>query len=177
MRHPKRWQDVEELLAAGISVWTTLNVQHLESLNDVISQITNVAVKETLPDTVLERANEIELIDLTPDKLIERLAAGKVYLPAQAERALAHFFQKGNLVALRELSLRQAASRVQQDVDMARQERSAVAPWLTSERLLVCVGPSPTNVQIIRDEAARTIARRRVVSRCRGYRHRGSPLR
>ena len=95
MRHPKRWQDVEELLAAGISVWTTLNVQHLESLNDVISQITNVAVKETLPDTVLERANEIELIDMTPDKLIERLAAGKVYLPAQAERALAAFFSEG----------------------------------------------------------------------------------
>ncbi len=94
MRHPKRWQDVEELLAAGISVWTTLNVQHIESLNDVISQITNVAVKETLPDTVLERAHEIELIDLTPDKLIERLAAGKVYLPAQAERPLRTFFKR-----------------------------------------------------------------------------------
>ena len=143
MRHPKRWQDVEELLAAGIDVWTTLNVQHIESLNDVIAQITGVAVKETLPDTVLERADEIELIDITPDKLMERLAAGKVYIPAQAERALKNFFQKGNLVALRELSLRQAASRVQQDVEIARQERAAVAPWLTSERLLVCVGPEP----------------------------------
>ena len=141
MRHPKRWQDVEELLAAGINVWTTLNVQHIESLNDVIAQITGVAVKETLPDTVLERADEIELIDITPDKLMDRLAAGKVYIPAQAERALKNFFQKGNLVALRELSLRQAASRVQRDVELARLERAAVAPWLTSERLLVCVGP------------------------------------
>jgi two-component system sensor histidine kinase KdpD len=93
MRHPKRWQDVEELLAAGISVWTTLNVQHIESLNDVISQITGVAVKETLPDTVLERADDIELADITPDKLVERLSAGKVYVPAQAERALKNFFQ------------------------------------------------------------------------------------
>jgi len=150
MRHPKRWQDVEELLAAGINAWTTLNVQHIESLNDVIAQITGVAVKETLPDSVLERADEIELIDITPDKLMERLVAGKVYIPTQAERALKNFFQKGNLVALRELSLRQAASRVQQDVDLARQERAAAAPWLTSERLLVCVGPSPTNARIIR---------------------------
>jgi two-component system sensor histidine kinase KdpD len=150
MRHPKRWQDVEELLAAGVNVWTTLNVQHIESLNDVISQITGVAVKETLPDTVLERADEIELIDITPDKLMERLTAGKVYVPAQAERALKNFFQKGNLVALRELSLRQAASRVHQDVDIARQERASVAPWMTSERVLVCVGPSPTNARIVR---------------------------
>ena len=150
MRHPKRWQDVEELLAAGIDVWTTLNVQHIESLNDVIAQITGVVVRETLPDAVLERADEIELIDITPDELMERLAAGKVYIPAQAERALKNFFQKGNLVALRELSLRQAASRVQRDVEVARQERAAVAPWLTSERLLVCVGPSPTNARIMR---------------------------
>jgi two-component system, OmpR family, sensor histidine kinase KdpD len=157
MRHPKRWQDVEELLAAGINVWTTLNVQHVESLNDVIAQITGVAVKETLPDTVLERADEIELIDVTPAKLMERLAAGKIYIPAQAERALQHFFQKGNLVALRELSLRQAASRVQQDVEIARQERAAAAPWLTSERLLVCVGPSPTNARIVR--ATKRLAR------------------
>jgi two-component system sensor histidine kinase KdpD len=150
MRHPKRWQDVEELLAAGINVWTTLNVQHIESLNDVIAQITGVAVKETLPDTVLEGADEIELIDITPEKLMERLTAGKVYLPAQAERALKNFFQKGNLAALRELSLRQAASRVQQDVELARQQRSVAAPWLTSDRVLVCVGPSPSNARIVR---------------------------
>ena len=157
LRHPKRWHDVEELLAAGIDVWTTLNVQHIESLNDVIAQITGVAVKETLPDTVLERADEIELIDITPDKLMERLAAGKVYIPAQAERALKNFFQKGNLVALRELSLRQTASRVQQDVESARLERSAAAPWVTSERLLVCVGPSPTSARIVR--ATKRLAR------------------
>jgi two-component system, OmpR family, sensor histidine kinase KdpD len=157
MRHPKRWQDVEELLAAGISVWTTLNVQHIESLNDVIAQITGVAVKETLPDTVLEGADEIELADITPDKLMERLVLGKVYVPAQAERALKNFFQRSNLVALRELSLRQAASRVQQDVEIARQERAGVAPWLTSERVLVCVGPSPTSARIVR--ATKRLAR------------------
>ena len=157
MRHPKRWQDVEELLAAGISVWTTLNVQHVESLNDVIAQITGVAVKETLPDTVLERADDIELADITPDMLMERLSAGKVYLPAQAERALKNFFQKGNLVALRELSLRQVASRVQQDVEEARQERAAVEPWLTSDRILVCVGPSPSSSRIVR--ATKRLAR------------------
>jgi two-component system sensor histidine kinase KdpD len=156
-RHPKRWHDIEELLAAGIDVWTTLNVQHIESLNDVIAQITGVAVKETLPDTVLERADEIELIDITPDTLMERLSAGKVYIPAQAERALKNFFQKSNLVALRELSLRQTASRVQQDVELARQERAAATPWLTSERLLVCVGPSPTNARIVR--ATKRLAR------------------
>ncbi len=150
MRHPKRWQDVEELLAAGINVWTTLNVQHVESLNDVIAQITGVAVKETLPDTIVEQADEIGLVDITPDDLMARLAAGKVYIPAQAEQALKNFFQKSNLVALRELSLRQAANRVQRDVELARQEREAAAPWLTSERLLVCVGPSPTSARIVR---------------------------
>jgi two-component system sensor histidine kinase KdpD len=149
-RHPKRWQDVEELLDAGIDVWTTLNVQHIESINDVIAQITGVTVKETLPDTVLERTDQIELVDITPEKLLERLAAGKVYIPSQAERALQSFFQKGNLVALRELSLRQAASRLQRDVEVARQERAAQVPWSTSERLLVCVGPSPTSARIVR---------------------------
>src|SRR6516162_2625391 len=97
LRHAKRWQDIEELLAAGIDVYTTLNVQHLESLNDVIAQISGVVIRETLPDAVLEKADEIELIDLTPEELIERLQAGKVYFPQQAERALQHFFQKGNL--------------------------------------------------------------------------------
>ena len=148
--HAKRWQDVEELLEAGIDVWTTLNVQHIESLNDVIAQITGVVVRETLPDAVLERADEIELIDLTPDELALRLRAGKVYLPAQAERALGSFFQKGNLVALRELSLRQAAQRLHQDVEAARHARSEEAPWATTERLLVCVGPSPSSAKIIR---------------------------
>jgi two-component system sensor histidine kinase KdpD len=149
-RHAKRWQDVEELLQAGINVWTTLNVQHVESLNDVIAQITSVVVRETLPDAVLEKADEIELIDITPAELLERLQEGKVYVPKQAERALQHFFQKTNLVALRELSLRQAAMRLQRDVEAARHERSARAPWATAERVLVCVGPSPTSAQIIR---------------------------
>ena len=149
-RHAKRWQDVEELLEAGIDVYTTLNVQHVESLNDVIAQITGVVVRETLPDSVLERADDIELVDLTPEELIERLKEGKVYVPPQAERALSYFFQKANLVALRELSLRQVAQRLSKDVEAARQERAAQAPWATNERLLVCVGPSPTSAKLIR---------------------------
>ncbi len=150
LRHTKRWQDVEELLDAGIDVYTTLNVQHVESLNDVIAQITGVVVQETLPDAVLERADEIELIDLTPEELIERLSVGKVYLAPQAERALKSFFQKSNLVALRELSLRQAADRLRHDVDAARQDKAATTPWATNERLLVCVGPSPTTARLLR---------------------------
>jgi two-component system sensor histidine kinase KdpD len=149
-RHAKRWQDVIELLDAGINVWTTLNVQHIESLNDVISQITGVVVRETLPDAVLEQADEIELVDLTPEELLERFKAGKVYVLRQVDLALQGFFQKGNLVALRELSLRQAASRLQRDVEAARNERSNTAPWLTAERLLVCVGPSPSSARIVR---------------------------
>jgi two-component system sensor histidine kinase KdpD len=149
-RHAKRWQDVDELLQAGINVWTTLNVQHVESINDVIAQITGVVVRETLPDAVFEKADEIELVDITPEELLERLHAGKVYIPRQAERALQHFFQKTNLVALRELSLRQAAMRLQRDVEAARHERAARVPWATTERVLVCVGPSPTSAKIIR---------------------------
>lgn len=150
LRHAKRWQDVEELRAAGIDVWTTLNVQHVESLNDVIAQITGVAVRETLPDAVLERADDIELVDLTPEELMERLQEGKVYVPQQAERALRSFFQKSNLVALRELTLRQAAQRVGRDVQAARRERASAVPWATSERLLVCVGPSPSSAKLLR---------------------------
>jgi two-component system sensor histidine kinase KdpD len=149
-RHAKRWKDIEELLDAGITVWTTLNVQHIESLNDVIAQITNVIVRETLPDAILERADEIELVDVTPEELLDRLQAGKVYLPTQAERALNNFFHRGNLIALRELSLRQAATRLHRDVDAARHDRAATGPWATAERLLVCVGPSPSSAKIIR---------------------------
>lgn len=149
-RHAKRWQDVVELLDAGIDVWTTLNVQHLESLNDVISQITGIAVRETLPDAVLEQADEIELVDVTPEELLSRFKAGKVYVLRQIDLALQGFFQRGNLVALRELSLRQTADRLQRDVDAARKERNAPAPWLTAERLLVCVGPSPSSARILR---------------------------
>ena len=140
----------------GINVWTTLNVQHIESLNDVIAQITGVAVKETLPDTVLERADEIELIDITPDKLMERLAAGKVYVPAQAERALKNFFQKGNLVALRELSLRQAASRVQQDVESpGRNEPRSRLGSLRSECSYALVLARPTRESFARRSGSR----------------------
>ena len=127
-RHTRRWQDVEELLEAGIDVDTTLNVQHLESLNDVIAQITGVVVRETLPDVVLERADDIELVDLTPEELLERLKAGKVYVPRQAVHALQSSFQKSNLVALRELSLRQVAQRLSLDVEAARNEQAVRDP-------------------------------------------------
>ena len=149
-RHEKRWQDVSELLDAGIDVWTTLNVQHIESLNDVIGQITGVRVRETIPDQVFDAADDLELIDITPEELLDRLNVGKIYLPDQAKRAIQSFFQKANLTALRELSLRQAAHRIHIDVESARREKSVTQPWATAERLLVCVGPSPTTARLIR---------------------------
>ncbi len=149
-RHEKRWQDVEELLEAGINVWTTLNVQHIESLNDVIGQITGVTVRETVPDRAFDLADDLELVDITPEELLLRLKAGKVYVPEQAQRAIQSFFQKSNLTALRELSLRQAARRIHTDVESARREKAAIQPWATAERLLVCVGPSPTTARVIR---------------------------
>ena len=149
-RHAKRWQDVAELLDAGINVWTTLNVQHIESLNNVIGQITGVTVRETVPDRIFEMADELELADLPPEDLLGRLRAGKVYRPEQAERAVQSFFQKPNLVALRELSLRQAARRVHTEVESARRRSAADRPWATADRLLVCVGPSPTTARVIR---------------------------
>ena len=149
-RHEKRWQDVKELLEAGINVWTTLNVQHIESLNDVIGQITGIAVRETVPDQVFDLADDLELIDTTPEELLVRLKAGKVYIPEQAQRAIQSFFQKPNLNALRELSLRQAARRIHTDVESARREKAAIQPWATADRLLVCVGPSPTAARVIR---------------------------
>jgi two-component system sensor histidine kinase KdpD len=148
--HEKRWQDVQELLDAGIDVWTTLNVQHIESLNDVIGQITGVVVRETIPDHVFDAADELELVDITPEELLERLQAGKIYLPEQARHALERFFQRPNLAALRELSLRQAARRVHTDVESARRRAAATEPWATSDRLLVCIGPSPTTARVIR---------------------------
>lgn len=149
-RHAKRWQDVEELLQAGIHVWTTLNVQHIESLNDVIGQVTGIKVRETVPDRVFDSADDLEFVDISPEELLVRLQAGKVYIPQQAERAMQSFFQKGNLTALRELSFRQAARRLQCDVEVARRMRAAIQPWATAERLLVCVGPSPTTARVIR---------------------------
>jgi two-component system sensor histidine kinase KdpD len=149
-RNAKRWQDVTDLLDAGINVWTTLNVQHIESLNDVIGQITGVTVRETVPDRIFEIADDLELVDISPEELLVRLREGKVYLPSEAERALQHFFQKPNLTALRELSMRQAARLVHTEVESARRQQAATAPWATSDRLLVCVGPSPTTQRVIR---------------------------
>ncbi len=149
-RHVKRWQDVVDLLEAGIDVWTTLNVQHVESLADVVQQITGVKVRETVPDAVLERADEIELVDLSPDDLLERLAEGKVYVPDQAARATQHFFQRGNLLALRELALRRTAERVDAEVLAYRRAHGIAAMWPTRERILVCVGASPGSERLIR---------------------------
>ncbi len=155
-RHVKRWQDVLELLDAGVDVWSTLNVQHLESLGDVVQQITGVKVRETVPDAVLDRADEIELIDLPPEALLERLAEGKVYVPAQASRAAENFFQRGNLLALRELALRRTAERVDADVLAYRREHGIVETWPTRERIVVCVGPSPGSERLVR--AAKRVA-------------------
>lgn len=157
-RHAKRWQDIDEVLAAGINVWTTLNVQHIESLNDIIGQITGVVVRETIPDHVFESADELELVDITPDELLERLNGGKIYLPEQAQKALLGFFQRSNLSALREMSLRRAASRVHYDVESERQLRSDAKPWATTERFLVCVGPSPSTARVIRTAKRMAVA-------------------
>jgi two-component system sensor histidine kinase KdpD len=140
-RHPKRWQDAEELLSAGIDVYTTVNVQHLEGLNDIVGQITGIRVRETLPDTVFELADEVALVDLPPDELLQRLKEGKVYLPRQAEHAAENFFRKGNLIALRELALRRTADRVDAQMREYRTDRAIQGVWKAKERLLACVGP------------------------------------
>lgn len=140
-RHPKRWQDVEELLAAGIDVFTSLNVQHLESLNDVVGQITQIRVHETLPDRVFDLADEVTLVDLPAEELLQRLKDGKVYIAEQAERAVRNFFRKGNLIALRELALRRTADRVDAQMREYRADQSIKRVWQAKERLLVCVGP------------------------------------
>ncbi len=155
-RHGKRWQDVQELLHAGISIYTTVNVQHLESLNDIVYQITGVVVRETVPDSFLDEAEEIELIDLPPDDLLQRLKEGKVYVPEQARKAMDHFFRKGNLLALRELALRRTAERVDEQMRRYRNDQGVQAIWPVVERILVCVGPNPRSVRLIR--AARRMA-------------------
>ncbi len=149
-RHPKRCQDVEELLAAGIDVYTTLNVQHLESLNDVVAQITGVTVRETVPDRLLDEAHEIELIDLPTNELLQRLREGKVYVPDQAARAIGKFFRPGNLSALREMALRRAAARVDDQMRAYMQTRAIPGPWPAGDRLLVCVSPSPLSERLVR---------------------------
>jgi two-component system sensor histidine kinase KdpD len=149
-RHKKRWQDVFELLSAGINVYTTLNVQHLESLNDVVSQISGITVRETLPDSVLDRADEIELIDLPPDELLQRLREGKVYVPELAQRAKEHFFRPGNLLALREIALRRTAERVDAQMRRYRTIQGITAVWPAAERIMVCVGANPRSIQLLR---------------------------
>ncbi|MBK8173061.1 MAG: sensor histidine kinase KdpD [Sandaracinaceae bacterium] len=149
-RHAKRWQDVLDLLDAGIDVYTTLNVQHVESLNDVVAQITHVEVRETVPDSVLARADDLELVDLTPDELLVRMREGKVYGEEQAARAQNHFFKHGNLIALRELALRRTAERVDADMQDYRRDHGIESTWAASERILVCVGPSPASARLAR---------------------------
>ena len=149
-RHPKRYLDVEELLSHGIDVYTAVNIQHIESLNDVVAQITHVRVRETVPDSVFDRADAIELIDLTPDDLIQRLKEGKVYVPKQAERALEHYFSPGNLTALRELALRRTAERVDEQLLTHMQANAIAGPWAAGERMLVCVSEDPRAAGLVR---------------------------
>ncbi|MGH7235299.1 MAG: DUF4118 domain-containing protein, partial [Nitrospiraceae bacterium] len=155
-RHPKRWQDVEELLKAGIHVYATVNVQHLESLNDIVAQITGVRVSETVPDSVLEQADDVELIDLPPDDLIQRLKEGKVYVPQQAQHAIRNFFRKGNLMALREMALRRTAERVDQQMEVYRRDHAVIRTWPAAETVMVCVNIKPRGARLVR--AARRMA-------------------
>ncbi|MBB3211416.1 two-component system sensor histidine kinase KdpD [Herbaspirillum sp. Sphag1AN] len=157
-RHAKRWQDIEELLHAGINVYTTVNVQHLESLNDVVGQITGIRVQETIPDHVIDDADEVTLVDLPPDELLLRLKEGKVYLPQQAEKASRNFFRKGNLLALREIALRRTADRVDADMRAYRADRSIAQLWQTKERIVVGIGTSADEDKLVR-AAARLAAK------------------
>jgi two-component system sensor histidine kinase KdpD len=149
-RHPKRYMDVQELLDAGIDVYATLNIQHVESLNDVVARITRIRVRETVPDSIIERAEDVELIDLTPDDLIQRLKEGKVYVPAQAERAVRHYFAPGNLTALRELALRRTAQRVDNQMVDYMRSHAIEGPWPAGERVLVCVQGAKRPVATVR---------------------------
>jgi two-component system sensor histidine kinase KdpD len=149
-RHPKRYLDVEELLETGIDVFTTLNIQHVESLNDVVASITRIRVRETVPDSIVDRADDIELVDLTPDDLIQRLKDGKIYLPHQAERAVRHYFQPGNLTALRELALRRTAQRVDDQMVDYMRSHAIQGPWAASERVLVCIDGTAASPALVR---------------------------
>jgi two-component system sensor histidine kinase KdpD len=149
-RHPKRWHDVRELLDAGINVYTTVNVQHIESLNDIVTQITGVSVHETIPDKVFAEADDVELIDLPPDDLRQRLKDGKVYMPDQAQQAIRNFFRKGNLIALRELALRRTADRVDEQMRRYRRDHAVPETWPASETIMVCVNLHPRGVRLVR---------------------------
>lgn len=152
-RHPKRWQDVEELLDAGIDVFTTVNVQHLESLNDVVSGVTGIQVRETVPDPIFDAADEVVLVDLPPDDLRQRLHEGKVYLAGQAERAIEHFFRKGNLIALRELALRRTADRVDEQMRAWRDNQGQEKVWHTRDAILLCIGHNSGSEKLVRTAA------------------------
>ena len=152
-RHAKRWQDVEELLDAGIDVWSAMNVQHLESLNDIVTGITGIRVWETVPDRVFDETDEVVIVDLPPDDLLLRLKEGKVYLPQQAERAVRNFFRKGNLIALRELALRRTADRVDSEMLQYRRNLQAAPVWQTRESILLCVGPDERSEKLVRTTA------------------------
>ena len=149
-RHPKRYLDVEEIIAAGIDVFTTLNIQHVDSLNDVVAKITRIRVRETVPDSILDQADDIEVIDLSPEDLIKRLREGKVYVPQQAERAIRHYFSTGNLTALRELALRRTAQRVDEQLLSHMRAHAIAGPWAAGERVLVCVSEAPSTAGLIR---------------------------
>src|SRR5476649_1285545 len=149
-RHPKRYLDVEELLNRGIDVYTTINIQHIESLNDVVAQITHVRIRETVPDSIFDRADAIELVDLTPDDLIERLKEGKVYVPKQAEQALEHYFSPRNLTALRELEIGRTAERVDEQLLTQMQAHAIAGPWAAGERVLVCISEDPRAAGLVR---------------------------
>src|SRR6202165_702007 len=149
-RHPKRYLDLEELLSHGINVYTAVNIQHIESLNDVVAQITHVRVRETVPDSTFDRADAVELVDLTPDDLIQRLKEGKVYVPSQAERALQHFFSPAKLTALRELALRRTADRVDEQLLTEMQAHAISGPWAAGERMLACVSEDPRSAGLVR---------------------------
>src|SRR5476649_2392397 len=149
-RHPKRYLDVEELLAAGIDVYSTMNVQHVESLNDVVARITRIRIRETVPDSIIDNADDVEIIDLTPDDLIQRLKEGKVYVPEHAERATRHYFQPGNLTALRELALRRTAQRVDEQMVDYMRAHAIQGPWATAERILVGVNDDPSCAAVVR---------------------------
>jgi two-component system, OmpR family, sensor histidine kinase KdpD len=149
-QHPKRYQDVEELLDHGIDVYTTLNVQHFESLNDVVEKITGIRMRETLPDTFLDRADEVQVVDIPLEELFERLKEGKVYIPQQAQRAIDNFFQRGNLVALRELMLTHVAHKIDAELLNYMRSKAISGPWAAGERVMVCIAPSPYSKELLR---------------------------
>ena len=149
-RHPKRYMDVEELLAAGIDVYSTLNIQHLESIKDIVAKITHVVVRESVPDSILDRADEVEVVDITPGDLIQRLKEGKVYIPEQAERAIRNYFTEGNLTALRELALRRTAQRVDEQMLNYMQTHAIAGPWETSDRVLACITEDRGSAALVR---------------------------